>query len=304
MNTMISNAHRHASQWLGQGAPATFIPELTKQDPNQLGISITTCDGARFDIGDCTTTFTIQSISKLILLAVALDCSGFEDVFSCVGLEPSGDRFNSIYRLELLGQKPSNPMINAGAIAVAGCIPGDTVDERVERVLTLARNCLGTDAVERDSAVFRCEVETGHRNRALASMMLDNGVMHGQAEDNLAVYYHACSMLVNSRMLSYFGALLANGGVAPGNDEVVLSPETARLLRTLMATCGLYDRSGEFAWKVGVPAKSGSAGGIMAAVPGRMGIGTFSPLLDDKGNSICGMKALEYLSRELNLAVY
>ena len=304
MQDIIEKARRYASQWLGQGAPATFIPELTKQDPRQLGISITTCDGQVFHAGDHTATFTIQSVSKLILLAVALEDAGFDEVFRHVGLEPSGDRFNSIYRLELLRKTPSNPMLNAGAIAVAGCIVGATVEERAQKVLALAAKCLGTERVERDNAVFQCEMDTGHRNRALAHMMRDNGVLDGNVDSHLEVYYHACSMLVDSAMLSHFAALLANGGKIPGGTEAVLSPETARLLRTLMATCGLYDRSGEFAWQVGLPAKSGSAGGILACAPGKLGIGTFSPLLDDKGNSICGTKALEHLSRELDLYIY
>lgn len=303
MKELLNRTYDYAAQWLGQGTPATFIPELTLQDPNQLGISLTLPDGTRCSVGDCTAKFTIQSISKLILLAVALEENDFETVFSRVGMEPSGDRFNSIYRLELMDKKPANPLINSGAIAVSGCISG-AQEERIEKVLSLARRCLGVSHVERDGNVFRCEVETGHRNRALAHMMRDNGVLFGDVDSHLELYYHACSMLADSGMLSHFGAVLANGGKAPGGGEQILSPGTARLLRTLMATCGLYDRSGEFAVHVGLPAKSGSAGGIMAAVPGKLGIGTFSPLLDDKGNSVCGKKALEFLSRELDLGIY
>ena len=303
MKQILKDALNYANAFQGQGSPATFIPELTKQDPRQLGIALTTCDGRQFFTGDCTVKFTMQSISKLILLAVALEDSGFDTVFSRVGMEPSGDRFNSIYRLELMAKQPSNPMINSGAIAVAGCITGPQ-EQRIEKVLSLAAKCMGTPMVQTDSAVFRCEVETGHRNRALAHMMRDNGVLDAPVDDHLELYYHACSMLVDCGMLSYFGALLANGGKVPGGEDQLLSPETARLLRTVMATCGLYDRSGEFAWRFGLPTKSGSAGGIMAAAPGRLGIGTFSPLLDHAGNSICGAKALEYLSRALSLYIY
>ena len=303
MDQILTNTFEYAKTWQGQGSPATFIPELTKQDPNLLGITLTTCDGQQFRIGDCSYKFTIQSISKLILLAVALEDSGFDTVFSRVGMEPSGDRFNSIYRLELMDKAPANPMINSGAIAVAGCITGEQ-EHRIDKLLRMACQCLGVSEITRDSQVFQCEVDTGHRNRALAHMMRDNGVLDGPVEPHLELYYHACSMLVDCDMLSYFGALLANGGTTPGGTTRVLSPETARLLRTLMTTCGLYNVSGEFAWKVGLPAKSGSAGGIMAAVPGKMGIGTFAPLLDKAGNSVCGAKALEYLARELSLYVY
>ena len=303
MKQLLTEAMEYARAWQGQGFPATFIPELTKQDPNQLGISITTCDGQRLSLGDCGVKFTMQSISKLILLAVALEDSGFDAVFSRVGMEPSGDRFNSLYRLELMSKKPSNPMINAGAIAVSGCITGSQ-DERIGKVLSMACQCMGVPAIERDSQVFQCEVDTGHRNRALLHMMRDNGIMDGPLEDHLQLYYHACSMLVDCEMLSYFGALLANGGRLPGGGGQVLSTETARLLRTLRASCGLYDRSGEFAWTVGLPTKSGSSGGVMASAPGKLGIGTFSPLLGPAGNSICGVKALEYFSRALDLSIY
>ena len=303
MERILHDTLEYAKAWQGQGSPATFIPELTRQDPNLLGISLTTCDGQQFSIGDCSFKFTIQSISKLILLAVALEDSGFEKVFSRVGMEPSGDRFNSIYRLELMDKRPANPMINSGAIAVSGCITG-TQEQRIDKLLHMARQCLGVSEVSRDTQVFQCEVDTGHRNRALAHMMRDNGVLDGPVEPHLELYYHACSILVDCTMLSYFGALLANGGVVPGGSIRILSAETARLRRTLMSTCGLYDHTGQFAWQVGLPAKSGSAGGIMAAVPGKMGIGTFSPLLDSAGNSVCGIKMLEHLSRELSLYVY
>ena len=303
MKQILIDAMEYARAWQGQGSPATFIPELTKQDPNQLGVAVTTCDGQQLRVGDCHVKFTMQSISKLILLAVALADSGFDTVFSRVSMEPSGDRFNSIYRLELLGKKPSNPMINAGAIAVSGCITG-TQDERIKKVLAMACRCMGVPAIERDGQVFQCEVETGHRNRALLHMMRDNGVMDGPLEDHLELYYHACSMLVDCGMLSHFGAVLANSGKIPGSEEQIFSPETARLLRTLMASCGMYDRSGEFAWRVGLPTKSGSSGGLMAAAPGKLGIGTFAPLLDPAGNSICGVKALEHLSAALSLPVY
>ena len=303
MQKTIESAYTWAEGFLGQGHVATFIPELAKQNPNQLGLAITTCDGTSYQVGDCHAKFTIQSISKLFLLAVALEDSGFDHIFSRVGLEPSGDQFNSIYRLET-ERGPANPMINAGAIAVSGCIRGETVEQRVEKVLALAAACMGVSEIERSAEVFRCEVETGHRNRALAHMMQGNGVLDGNVNEHLETYYHACSMMVDCAMLSRFGAVLANGGRDLHSGRQLLDRETARLLRTLMASCGLYNRAGEFAWRVGVPAKSGSGGGIMAAVPGRMGIGTFSPLLDERGNSVCGQKALEYLSRELDLPVY
>ncbi|MCI8422914.1 MAG: glutaminase [Lawsonibacter sp.] len=212
--------------------------------------------------------FTIQSVSKLILLAVALEDAGFEAVFSKVGMEPSGDQFNSIYRLELVNPHPLNPMVNAGAIAVSSCITGQSVDDRFQKVRRMAARCLGVASVACSEKVFCCETKIGHRNQALAQMMKDKGVIDGAPEEHLAVYYHACSMLTDCHLLSYFGAVLANGGRTPQAEQEILPPQTARLLRVLMASCGLYNRAGEFAFQVGIPAKSGSVGGIMAAVLG------------------------------------
>ena len=304
MEQNLIDAYQYARKWQGIGTSATFIPELTKEDPNQLGICITTCAGEQFKVGDWNAMFTIQSISKLLLLAVALDESGFDSVFSKVGMEPSGDRFNSVYKLELFDAHPSNPMINAGAIAVASCIKGKSVSERAEKVFRIAEKCFGVTTLDRSDAVYQCETETGHRNQALAQMMMDAHIIDGDSSGHLAVYYHACSIMANCCMLSHFGAVLANNGRLPGNSEQIMPEQTARMLRTFMASCGMYNLAGEFAIRVGVPAKSGSAGGIMAAVHEKLGLATFSPLLDSKGNSICGIKALEKISSQMNLCVY
>ncbi len=304
MEQIINKAYEYARQWLGDGKPAVFIPELTKEDPKKLGICITRCSGERYAVGDCTEKFTIQSIAKLLLLAVAVNDSGLDKVFSKVGMEQNGDTFNSVYRLELIDPRPSNPFNNGGAIAVSDCITGDTPEERAGKVYKLAAQCMGVDSVERSDAVFRCETETGYRNQALAGMMKYARVLEGSIEECLAVYYHACSIMADCRMLSYFGAVLANGGLLPGTEQRVLDEKMARIIRVLIACCGMYNRSGEFAVKVGVPAKSGSAGGIMATVHDWGGIGTFSPLLDDMGNSVCGFRALEYLSDKCSLSIY
>ena len=304
MEQTVLEAYNYAKQWLGSGKSAVFIPELTKEDPRKLGVCVTNCRGEVFAVGDCSEKFTIQSIAKLLLLAVAVRDSGSEKVFSKVGVEQCGETFNSVYHLELVDPKPSNPFINAGAIAVSDCITGCSVEEKAEKVYELAAACLGTEEVGRSEAVFQCESETGYRNVALAGMMKYDKVLEGRPEDCLAVYYHACSILADCRMLSHFGAVLACGGKEPGTGKIILDEKMARLLRVLMAGCGLYNRTGDFAVRVGIPAKSGSAGGIMAAVPGKLGIGTFSPLLDDMGNSVCGFKALEYLSSKCGLSIY
>lgn len=247
----------------------------------------------------------MQSISKVVLLATALRFAGFDGVFARVGVEPTGDPFNSIIRLETdSSNRPSNPMINAGAIAVTTCIPGATPGERFGHVLEYARALLDNPELDYDKEVYRSESETGDRNRALAYMMRASKVIDGAVPEHLEVYFKACSLSVNCEEISFLGAVLANNGISPRGGKMLIEPFHVKVIRSLMSTCGLYDYSGEFALRVGIPAKSGVGGGIMGAVPSRMGIGTYCPALDPKGNSLCGLRAMEYLSQALNLSLF
>ena len=304
MKQLVTDAYNYASGWLGQGNAATFIPELTKADPNRLGICITTVDGQQYAIGNCEDKFTIQSISKIFMLAAAIEDAGYEEVFSRIGYEDRGEEFNSIYKMEIMDPHPSNPLLNAGAICTSSLIKGKTVEEKYGKLFDLAAKCMGVDKVESANDVFNCEMTTGFRNRVLAQIMDDAGLLGSSQEDALIIYFRGCSMMVDCKMLSRFGAVLAGGGKDPITGEQYFKPETARLLRTLMAGCGMYTKSGEYAVRVGLPSKSGSGGGICTAVPGKMGIGTFSPLLDASGNSLCGVKAMEYLSDKADLCIY
>lgn len=304
MQKQVEAAYDYAKQWLGQGTPASYIPELAKADPDRLAVSVAYPSGAVFSVGDSDVRFTLQSISKVITLLTALNCRGYGYVFERVGMEPSGDPFNSIIRLETMDHRlPMNPMINAGAISVTACIPDDGIG-RFGRILETARLLTGNPQLDHDRKVFASERATGDKNRAMAYMMRSSGVLDGDVEEIVGDYFRSCSILANSAEISRLGAVLANGGRLPGTGEQVIDPLSVRVVRSLMSSCGMYDESGWYALHVGVPSKSGVGGGILAAVPGRMGIGVFSPALDKKGNSLCGIKAMEYLSHEMQLSIF
>lgn len=304
MRHIAQEAHDHAARWLGQGHVADYIPELAKKELHQLAVCITDLSGKFYSAGDSQNRFTLQSIAKVILLATALSDVGFDEVFSRVGMEPTGDPFNSIIRLESVTSKPLNPMINAGAIAVTSCITGKNAEERFQHILSVSRQLLGNPELTYDQSVFKSESRTGDRNRALAYMMHSTHIFGGEVDEHLEVYFKACSLLTNCEEISYLGAVLAGNGKCPNSKKVLIDPFYVKVIRSLMTTCGMYDASGEFALRIGIPAKSGVGGGIMTAVPGRMGIGVFSPGLDPKGNSLCGIKALEYLSSALDLSLF
>lgn len=291
--------------WTSEGKVASYIPELFKADAQAIGVCISTLEGEEFFAGDYEMKFTIQSISKVITLMLAIIDNGVDYVFSKIGMEPTEAAFNSIISLESNNnQKPLNPMINSGAIATVSLVLGDTADEKFNRILDFTRKITGNPGININESVYASEKVTGDRNRSLAYFMKGTGVIEGDVEEVLDVYFRQCSMEVNCRDISRIGAMLANSGVIVSNNERVISREAARIIKTIMVTCGMYDGSGDFAVHIGVPAKSGVGGGIMAAVPRRMGIGVVGPSLDEKGNSIAGIKVLEELSKELDLSIF
>ncbi|EQB86551.1 glutaminase [Clostridium punense] len=304
MKKVLENIIEKNREWSKRGEVASYIPELAKANPNALGICVTTLDGEEYFAGDYDSKFTIQSISKVVTLMLAILDNGTEYVFSKIGMEPTESAFNSIVNLENNKQKkPLNPMINAGAIATVSLISGETAEEKFNRILKFTRKITGNDTIDVNNNVYLCEKATGDRNRALAYFMKGNGIIQGDVEDILDVYFKACSMEVTCRDISRIGALLANAGVLLNNERVI-SREACRIIKTIMVTCGMYDASGKFAVHIGIPAKSGVGGGIMAAVPRRMGIGVLGPSLDHKGNSIAGIKVLESLSQEFDLSIF
>lgn len=283
------------------GQVASYIPELKKGNPLFTGIALRTPTGL-FKSGDTEQMFTLQSISKVITLLVALEERGTEAVFAKVGSEPTGDSFNSIVKLETSEQKPLNPMINAGAIAVCSLIPGNSVEERFALITGLLEKILNRPVLI-DQAVYESEKETGHRNRALAWFLKDINSLEGNVDEVLDLYFRQCSILVDCVDLARIGMFLATKGITEEGIPLITA-QSVRLTTTFMVTCGMYNASGEFAIQVGIPAKSGVSGGILAVVPGRYGVATFGPALDRKGNSVVGVRMLRHLSHTLDLSIF
>ena len=301
LDEITRQAWLYGRGFLLNGKVADYIPELSKANPVYLGICIKTLSGEMIEFGDVSHRFTIQSISKVITLAMALEKLGYDEVFSHVMMEPSGDAFNSILKLDTASNRPYNPMINAGAIDVIGLLaPVCDFDE----LLAFSRKLCQDDEITMDFDVYHSESVTGDRNRAIGYLLKSKGVLHGDVLSAVDLYIRMCSLSVTARSLAGLGQVLAAGGVIPDPEERVLSANTVRVVQTLMFTCGMYDRSGEMAVRVGIPSKSGVGGGIMSCVTDRMGIGIYGPSLDEKGNSIGGANMLEYLSKELRLHVF
>lgn len=288
-----------------EGKVANYIPKLSFANPNDVSVSILTCDGEFVNSFNNNVKFTIQSISKPIILIMALMDYGEEIVFSKVGKEPTGDSFNSIRRLDMANdfKKPYNPMINAGAIAMSSLIKGKDNSDKIERILKFVRKLAHNEEIFVNEEVYISEKNTGDKNRALAYFLKDIKILDN-VEEVLDLYFMHCSIEVTTKDLANIANVLACGGRCPKTNDVIIPRRIVRIVNTLMATCGMYDESGEFAVNVGIPSKSGVGGGIMSVVPGKMGIGVYSPSLDEKGNSVVGVKILEDISNELDLSIY
>jgi glutaminase len=291
---------KHAA--LQDGQVADYIPELSKADPGWFGICIATRDGHIYEVGDTRQPFTIQSISKALTYGIALEDRGEEFVLSRVGVEPSGDAFNAI-SLKPGSGAPFNPMINAGAIAICGQIKPEDGQTRSEKILARLSAYAGR-ALSVDELVYRSESQTGHRNRAIGWMLRNFDILEEEPTDILESYFRQCAIQVNCRDLAIMGATLANQGRNPLTREQAVDPAYVNNVLSVMSTCGMYDYSGEWLYRVGLPAKSGVAGGILAVLPGQLGIGIFSPPLDRQGNSARGIKVCEDLSRDLALHLF
>ncbi len=287
-----------------RGKVADYIPSLGCVDPAQFGIAIVTADGAVHCGGDALTPFSIQSVSKVFALTLALGKVGAE-LWKRVGVEPSGSAFNSVVQLE--GDKgiPRNPFINAGAIVVSDVVLGGSEPrEAIGDLLRFMRFLSDDESVFVDNEVANSEAETGFRNVALANYMRSFGNMAHRVPDALKVYFHQCAIAMNCRQLAMAGRFLMHDGVNPDTGKAVVGPERARRILALMLTCGHYDGSGEFAFRVGIPGKSGVGGGILAIVPGKASIAVWSPGLNHRGNSKLGSEALERLAEATNWNVF
>ncbi len=284
------------------GETASYIPELGRVDKNQLGVCIYTSDGKKEAVGDFDVRFTIQSISKVITLAVALERCGFYKVFEKVGMEPSGDAFNSLIKLDLSNNYPYNPMINSGAIAIASYL---TPIISFKKMLQITRRLCMDDDITLNTDVYLSEMNHISRNKAIAYLLESKGIIaSGSVQESLDFYVRMCSLNVTAESLANFGLVLARGGIHPETGEQLLEEDVVQVVKTIMLTCGMYDGSGEFAVHVGVPSKSGVGGGILSVADKKMGIGIFGPSLDAKGNSIAGRSILRTLSKELNLHIF
>jgi glutaminase len=301
LKTLVAEAKTFARH----GKVADYIPALGKANPNDLSIAIHYPDGNCVSAGDIEKKFTLQSISKVISLALVLMDRGADYVFERVGMEPTGDPFNSIAKLEtMIPAKPLNPMINAGALVVTHMIKGASVNERLDRLLTFIRNLADDPTINYCEEVARSEFETSHLNRSLCYFLKQHHVIEEDIEDLMDLYTKQCAIEMNCLDLAQIGLLFAMDGADLLSGKQIMPKNIARICKTFMVTCGMYNASGEFAIKIGIPAKSGVSGGIMGAVPGRVGIGIFGPALDEKGNSITGIKLLERLSQNYQLSMF
>ncbi len=287
---------------VSEGKVADYIPELAKADPRLFGICVATRDGHIYEVGDTRCDFTIQSISKALSYGLALEDRGEGHVLSRIGVEPSGEAFNAI-SLRAGSGTPFNPMINAGAIATCGQVLAKDGESRIQRITRYLSKCAG-EALEVDESVYRSESQTGHRNRAIGWMLRNFGILDEDPHEILETYFQQCSLKVTCADLAVIGATLANQGVNPITGERAVAQEYVDNVLGVMATCGMYDWSGEWIYRVGLPAKSGVGGGILAVLPGQLGIGVFSPPLDSQGNSVRGIQVCMDLARELSLHLF
>lgn len=291
---------RHKDNFLG--SLADYIPELSKADPKLFGICLATVDGMVYEIGHTREEFSIQSISKVFTYGLALSDCGSAEVSKCVGLEPSGDAFNSI-TFDSRSNRAFNPMVNTGAIATTALIKGKSSEERFQRIIRMLEK-FAARPLKMDEQVYLSEKATGHLNRAIAYLELNSGMIKEPIEEHLDLYFRQCSLLVNAHDLAIMAATLANYGVNPLTGEQAEKPEHIRCILSVMQSCGMYNFSGEWMFRIGLPSKSGVSGGIIAVVPGFMGIGIYSPLIDASGNSERGGHVCEDLSKNFNLHAF
>ena len=301
---MAELVQRYLDQLVAEFAPVTdgvladYIPELTEVDPTGFGLALSSSDGFIYESGDARKLFTIQAISKPFTYALALDQVGQEVVDAKIGVEPSGDAFNEI-SVDERTKTPKNAMINAGAIAAVSLVPGASPDERFSKIQEFYSACAGRQ-LDLDEDVYRSEKATGNRNRAIAYMLTSFGILD-DPDDVLDVYFRQCSLRVTSVDLARMAATMARGGINPQTGRRVTVAKVVQRTLSVMVTCGMYNGAGDWVSAVGMPAKSGVGGGITAVLPGQLGIGVYSPLLDGRGNSVRGVLVCRALSQRLGL---
>jgi glutaminase len=294
LDAVVAQVAAEMRPYLGEGKVADYIPALARVDPRQFGIAVVTSDGAVASAGDAETPFSVQSVSKVFTLTLAINRLD-EALWTRVGREPSGSRFNSIVQLEQEKGVPRNPFINAGALVVTDAVlAGARPAEAIADIAGFMRRLALDEAVAIDAEVAASEQDTGFRNASLANFLRAFGNLNSPVEEVLEVYFNQCALSMNCRQLARAGLFLAHGGLDPLNRLQVTSPERTRRINAIMMTCGHYDASGEFAYRVGLPGKSGVGGGILAIAPRRAAIAVWSPGLCEAGNSLVGALALRH----------
>lgn len=280
-----------------------YAPNRAGAERDLFGIAVATTDGELHHAGDDQVPFALQSLCKVVAYGLALEDHGREHVLRHVGVEPSGEAFNSII-FDERHKRPYNPMVNAGALVTSDLVRGDGPAEKLERILRSLRVYAGNESLEVDPETFEAEIQTADHNRATAYLMRSQGMIEGDVDATLGLYLRQCSVQVTCTDLAVIAATLANGGTNPLTGERALSRGRVRDVVSVMYTCGMYDFAGEWAYDVGVPAKSGVSGGILCVIPGKMGVGVFSPGLDPYGNSVRGVRVCKEISERLGLHVF
>jgi glutaminase len=302
VDDLLRAAYQHARAH-DEGAVADYIPILAEADPEAFGLCLVEATGEVHEVGDSDAEFSIQSISKAFVYALLCDAIGHETALRTVGVNNTGLPFNSVVALELNDGHPMNPMVNAGAIATTALIPGGTAEAQWRMVRDGLSRFAGR-ALDLDEVVYASESETNHRNRALAQLLESYGRIDRDPAEVVDVYTRQCALRVSAHDLAVMGATLADGGVNPVTGEQVVGADVCRDTLAVLASSGLYERSGEWLFEIGLPGKSGVAGGLVTIAPGKGAVGSYAPRLDAAGNSIRGQIAAAYLSRALGLNVF
>ncbi len=285
-----------------QGVVADYIPELAKISSDKFGIHFFNLDGNNFGIGDHKEKFSIQSISKVLSLCLAFKIKG-DDLWKRVGVEPSGNSFNSLFQLEYEKGIPRNPFINAGALVICDILISNLKNPTTD-FLTFVRKIADNNAIKSNNKVAKSEKKSGFRNAALINLMKSFGNIENNIEDILNLYYYICSIEMSCEELSKTFLLFSNNGIIPSTKEKIISKSYSKRINSIMQTCGFYDEAGEFSFKVGLPGKSGVGGGIVAIHPNKYSVAVWSPKLNKKGNSVKGIKALELLTTKSEISIF
>jgi glutaminase len=300
---VLDGIARRVRPFIDQGRVADYIPALAVANPRRFGMAVSTLEGQHVAVGDAEVPFSVQSISKVLSLTLVLGRVG-ERLWQRVGREPSCNPFNSLVQLEVEKGRPRNPFINAGALVVTDLLLAEYPDDPVGALLDLARRLSGNPSTSVDLELAHSERRTSYRNQATAALMKSFGTIEAEVDRLIDVYCQQCAITMTCSDLARSFLFLANHGVIPGSGERILTRSQAKRLGALMLTCGLYDESGDFAFRVGLPGKSGVSGGIVAIIPGLLSVAVFGPALDPAGNSLAGVQALEWFTTDLGVSIF